>query len=258
MRCLQTLFNQNGLGEEFAIEVFLVDDACTDGTPDEIRFHYPDVNIIQGNGDLYWNRGMHLAWETASAAKDFDYYVWLNDDTFLFTNAFKVMFAKSFFNSITCGTTKSQLTQNITYGAFKAKPCELLIPNGEFQLGDYCNGNCVLIPRNVFKRVGNLDSTFQHALGDFDYGLRARIIGIEIKVAPEFVGFCESHETKPLWQSFSFNVIFRLKNLYSPLSGCNPSEFFIFDKRHNGMFIACLHYFSIHLRCLFPFFWGNS
>ncbi len=252
LRCLQALFDQNGVGKEFAIEVFLVDDGCTDGTPDEIRSNYPDVNIIQGNGDLYWNRGMHLAWETAASTKDFDYYLWLNDDTFLFENAFKVMFKKPFFNSIICGTTKSLSTQNATYGAFKRKLYKLIIPNGEYQQGDYCNGNCVLIPRNVFKRVGNLDSNFQHALGDFDYGLRAQKIGIEVRVAPEFVGFCESHEIKPKWRSSSFDVNERFKNLYSPVSGCSPPEFFVFEKRHNGILLAIRHVFSVHVRCLFP------
>ena len=257
LQCLNALFCQNGLGYLYQIEVFLVDDGCTDGTTEAIILNFPHVNIIQGNGELYWNRGMHLAWETAVKTKDFDYYLWLNDDTFLFKNALENLFNKTFPTSIVCGATKSSILENVTYGGISDKNNKLLIPNGSYQNADYCNGNCVLIPRIVFNRLGNLDPIFHHALGDFDYGIRARKKGIEIKVAPEFVGFCESHEITPKWRSDSFNLFNRLKNLYTPLSGCYPPEFFIFDKRHNGLHVACLHFFSIHIRSVFPKFWKN-
>jgi len=252
LQCLKALFNQNGLGESYSIEVFLVDDGCTDGTPEAIKLDFPQVTIIQGSGNLYWNRGMYLAWETAASVKDFDYYLWLNDDTFFVKNAIEILLAERFINAIVCGATQSKLSQKTTYGAFTSKPRKLIIPNGKYQNADYCNGNCVLIPRNVFKLLGNLDPIFQHALGDFDYSLRARLIGIEIKVAPEHIGICESHDNIPEWRSISLNVIKRIKNLYSPLSGCYPPEFFVFEKRHNGIFLAIQHVFSVHLRCLFP------
>jgi len=255
LKCLHALFNQNGLNESYSIEVFLVEDGCSDGTPEAIMLIFPQVNIIQGNGNLYWNRGMHLAWETAAASKDFDYYLWLNDDTYLIKNALEILFTEIFPNAIVCGTTLSQLSQKTTYGAFNSKPRKLIIPNGKYQNADYCNGNCVLIPRKVFKCLGNLDAIFQHALGDFDYSLRARLIGIEIIVAPAYIGICESHDTNPKWRSNSLNLLNRLKNLYCPLSGCYPPEYFVFDRRHNGFYIALLHYFTIHARSVFPFLW---
>lgn len=255
MSCLQALFDQKGLNEEFTIEVFLVDDGSTDGTSEAIQAQFPEVNIIQGDGNLYWNRGMYLAWKTAANIKDFDYYLWLNDDTFLFENAFKVLFKENFINAVVCGTTKSKLGKNPTYGGYVTPIQKLVFPNGGFQKSDYCNGNCVVIPRNVFISVGYLDYTFQHALGDFDYSLRARKKGIEIIVAPEFIGFCESHTISPKWQSNSLNFIERLKNLYTPLSGCYPPEYFIFEKRHNGLALAIVHVISTHLRAIFPKFW---
>jgi len=258
LQCLKALFCQKSLGESFHLEVFLVDDGCTDGTSDVIRLDFPQVKIIQGNGNLYWNRGMHLAWETAAASKDFDYYLWLNDDTFLFENGLEILLNEVFAKSIVCGVTRASKNETSTYGGFIAKHEKLITPNGNYQNADYCNGNCVLIPKYVFEKLGNLDPIFQHALGDFDYSLRARKKGVEIKVAPEFVGFCESHETTPKWRSNSLNVIDRLKNLYKPLSGCCPPEFFVFNKRHYGIFAACLHFFSIHLRSICPKLWGNS
>jgi GT2 family glycosyltransferase len=249
------LYAQKGLGKEFAFDVFLVDDGSIDGTSSAIMNQFPEVNIIQGTGNLYWNRGMHLAWDTAATNKDFDYYLWLNDDTFLFENAFEVLFKEKFLNAIVCGTTKSEINKKATYGGYNANKQVLLVPNGEFHQSDYCNGNCVLIPTSIFNKIGNLDPIFQHALGDFDYSLRARKSGIDIRVAPEYVGFCESHDSVPKWRSNSLNVLERLKNLYSPLSGCYSPEFFIFDRRHNGLFTACFHFITIHLRCIFPQLW---
>ena len=252
IQCINALFVQKGLGERFYIEVFLVDDGCTDGTPEAIRLDFPQVTIIQGNGNLYWNRGMHLAWETAAASKDFDYYLWLNDDTFLFENGLQSLLSEVFTKSIICGVTRASINKSATYGGFETNHNKLIIPNGSYQNADYCNGNCVLIPRYVFEKLGNLDPIFQHALGDFDYSLRAQKKGFEINVAPEFVGTCESHETTPKWRSNSLNLIKRLENLYTPLSGCCPPEFFVFENRHNGIFLAIQHIISVHLRCLFP------
>jgi len=252
------LFSQNGLGDSYNIEVFLVDDGCNDGTSEMIKQDFSQVIIIPGTGELYWNRGMYLAWETASNTKDFDYYLWLNDDTFLFENALDTLFLEYFPNSIVCGTTKSTINENVTYGGYLTKKKTLLYPNNSFQNADYCNGNCVLVPKIVFKYLGNLDPFFLHALGDFDYSLRARKMDFKIKVAPVFVGYCEIHDKIPKWRSNSFSIIERMKNLYNPISGCNPKEFFVFDKRHYGIFTAYLHFLTIHLRLFFPKFWVNS
>ncbi len=258
LRCLKTLFDQNGLNKQFTIEIFLVDDACIDGTSNRIRSLYPEVNILQGDGNLFWNRGMHLAWETAALAKNYDYYLWLNDDTFLFNNAFEILFSEVFSKSIVCGVTRASMNENATYGGYLFNQNKVMHPNGSYQDADYCNGNCVLIPKYVFNNLGNLDPVFHHALGDFDYSLRAKKNGIEIKLTPEFVGICDRHENVPEWQSTSISITKRLKYLYSPQSGCSPLEFFVFDIRHFGLFNAFLHFFSIHIRLIFPNLWRDS
>jgi GT2 family glycosyltransferase len=255
IQCVTALYEQAGLEESYSIDVFLVDDASNDGTGEAVKNEFPQVYIIQGNGNLYWNRGMHLAWETAAAAKDFDCYLWLNDDTFLKKNAFQILLKEKFPSAIVCGTTKSQLDQKATYGGYNNTLRKLVLPNGDYQRSDYCNGNCVLIPKEVFRKVGNLDPIFHHAVGDFDYSLRARKMGIEILVAPDYIGTCESHDFVPKWRNTSVGLRKRLQNLYTASSGCYPPEFFVFDKRHNGLVVACFHYITIHLRAIVPALW---
>ena len=82
LKCLEHLFEINN-----DVEVYLVDDNSTDGTSIIISKNFPKVNVIQSNGNLFWNRGMHLAWEKA-AVNDFEYYIWLNDDTLLYDICF--------------------------------------------------------------------------------------------------------------------------------------------------------------------------
>lgn len=242
--------------ENHVLEVFLVDDGSTDGTAEKIKTQFPTVTIIQGDGSLFWNRGMYLAWQTAVNTKDFDYYLWLNDDTFLKKDAISNLLKQTFTNSIVCGATQSAENNLITYGGFRKNPDRLVIPNGTFQECDYINGNCVLIPKEVFELVGNLDPFFQHALGDFDYGFRAKKCGVNLYIAPNFIGLCESHTELPKWMSSTISLNNRVKHLYSAASGCYPPEFFVYDKRHNGLFSACFHYFTIHLRVLFPSLWN--
>jgi GT2 family glycosyltransferase len=158
-------------------------------------------------------------------------------------------------SDIVCGSTRSDKYHKATYGGYINKTRKLLSPNGNYQKCDYCNGNCVLIPREVFYKLGNLDPIFHHAVGDFDYSLRARKMGIEIYVAPNYIGSCESHDFVPKWQDTSLSWRSRLKYLYTASSGCYPAEFFVFDKRHNGLLIAFFHYFTIHLRAIIPSLW---
>lgn len=252
IKCLLSLYNQCGLGTNFIFDVFLVDDGSLDGTSEAIRLQFPEVKIINGNGKLYWNRGMYLAWQKASLTKDYDYFMWLNDDTFLFKNAMEILMFKLLPNSIICGVTKSSITGRITYGGRLNKSNNLLIPNGYYQNVDYCNGNCVIVPRNVFNKLGNLDPIFQHALGDFDYSRRAIKHCFEVLISSDYIGFCEINDSVPRWLNNSNNVIKRLKYLYHPLSGCKPSEFFILNYRQNGFLIAFLGFFTLHFKAIFP------
>ena len=121
---------------------------------------------------------------------------------------------------------------------------------------DLVNG-CINLSKKVFEIRVNLDPIFHHAIGDFVYGLREKKKGIELYVAPDFVGICESHDFVPRWRSPEQSVSTRLKSLYLPNSGCYPPQFFIFDNRHNGFFQACLHYFTIHLRAIMPSLWKS-
>jgi GT2 family glycosyltransferase len=257
VRCLNTLSKQRGIGTNFNIHVFLVDDNSSDGTATASKSIFPSMTIIQGTGQLYWNKGMHLAWKTAAETDQFDFYVWLNDDVQLFENAFQILieaYKKTSSESIVCGSTCSEHSGNFTYG-LRTKSGQILTPNTEIQYGEVMNGNIVLISAKTFEQVGNLDPVFIHAIGDHDYSLRAHKKGIKTAIPPGYQGYCESHERLPKWCLPDVSFGERIKSLYSPLGNAHPKYFFVYEHRHYGIITALKHYFTIHLRALIPSLW---
>lgn len=257
IRCLQNLFLQSGKDEKFYIEVFLVDDASSDNTAEAVKSLFPEVNVIRGSGNLFWSKGMHLAWKTAAQERDFDFYLWLNDDTYIFPNAILVMlegYSKSGENAIISGSTKSEITGQLTYGG-KSKDGKRLEPDGNLKPCIFLNGNFVLVSQNIYKKIGMIDSIFPHSIGDHDYGLRAMKKGFQVLIAPSYIGYCERHESLPKWCLSKVPLKDRIKSLYSPKGSSHPYYFFIYERRHFGLLRATKHFFSIHLRLLLPALW---
>jgi GT2 family glycosyltransferase len=252
IKCLKHLFSQQDLDINFNLSVFLVDDGSIDGTSEAVSSHFPSVKIIKGKGDLFWNRGMYLAWKTALNEVKSNYFLWLNDDTFLKINAVKTLLNDITAESIICGVTISEINGGITYGGFLHRNKKLMLPNGSIQRCDYFNGNCVLIPASVVDKIGINDPYYHHALGDFDFSLRAKKKGIENFISSESIGFCELHEYMPAWLNSEFSLMRRIRYLYTPQSGCDPREYFYFDLKHSGIFIGILHFITIHARLIFP------
>lgn len=253
IHCLEQLFAAVNQLSDIEVNVFLVDDGSTDGTAEAIKIQFPKVNIIKGDGNLFWNRGMNLAWNEATEVNP-DFYLWLNDDTFLFENSLHSLLESSFQKenqSIIVGSTVSENNNEITYGG-RNRNGKLIKPNGELQMCNHFNGNIVLIPKSVFEKNGYLDSTFHHALGDIDYGLRANKVNIESYVANDFVGICEGHITLPKWFDSEIKTLGRFKSYYSTSCGSNPIQLFRFENRHHGFLKALKSLITNHLQVFNP------
>lgn len=256
LACLCSFYNAIH-PENFLFEIFLVDDGSTDGTSEAIKEKFPQINIIEGNGNLFWNRGMHLAWKTAKGNKAYDYYLWLNDDVLIRSNGLTTIIndAKEKPESIICGAMQSAITKtSITYGG-KNKEGKLIKPTGKPTPCMFINGNMVLIPNNIVTSIDILDPFYPHAIGDYEYGLRASKAGYQCYVSSDFTGFCENNPSLPKWCLCNVNFLDRLKSLYSPLGNSHPFYFFIYEYKYHGLFVALKHYITIHLRVFCPKFW---
>ena len=260
LTCLNTIFKQV-LSSDYLFKIYMVDDGSTDGTAEEVKIKFPSVQVIKGDGNLYWNRGMHTAWKKAAEDSIYDYFLWLNDDTYLQENAFSLMLnssKKMNDTSIICGATTNMDKTKTTYSGTQKVGGKLLDPNGSLQKCEIFNGNFVLVPKSVYKVLGNLDWTFRHAIGDFDYALRAKASNINCFLAPEYIGICESNPTLPKWCLPQTPLLDRFKILYSPLGYADPIPFFIYEKRHFGTLTAIKHFLSINLRAFIPSLWKKK
>jgi len=243
LRALSGVFSQNGLDAKLRVKVFVVDDGSTDGTSAAIESQFPQVTLIQGTGNLYWNTGMHLSMRHAMA-ESFDYFLWLNDDVELFQTAFeRLIITSEELNdqSIIAGSVIDPDSQQLTYGGVsrldRGRLLKFtLIEPGEIPVRvETMNGNCVLIPKLVASQVGNLDSSFTHRIGDFDYGLRAKKMGVETFIAPGYYGYCPLNPFRERWKNTNLPFATRWKYLVS-LHGLPPKEWAIFAKRYAGFF----------------------
>lgn len=254
LACLEALY-QNDLPEGYSLHVILVDDGSTDGTSEAVWARYPTVEIIKGDGNLYWNKGMHRAFARAMEI-GFDAYLWLNDDTILYPgtivrllNVWHSSKSQTGEDSIIVGSSQDHVTAHLTYGglvrysALKRLRYTLIQPGEQPVECHTMNGNCVLLPHTVAQRIGNLDPVFTHGMGDIDYGLRATKAGCTIWVAPGYVGMCELNSGKGLWADSSISLWDRWKKLLGPL-GLPPVEWLIFTRRHSGW--------------LWPLYWLNT
>ncbi|MFN6569665.1 glycosyltransferase family 2 protein [Dendronalium sp. ChiSLP03b] len=255
LNCLHSLYQQTK-----SFDVYLTDDGSSDGTSKAVKVFYPQVQILQGNGNLFWVGGMRLAFAEAMQ-KDYDYYLWLNDDTILESNTLERLLTihqklleSGRENSILVGTTQDLITREASYGgAMKSRKWysnkyEFLGSTEVIQECDTMFGNCVLVPRAVVKKVGNLDAAFIHSLGDLDYGLRARKNGCSIWVVPGYVGTCSKNSIRNSWVDTKLSVLERLKKVIQ-VKAFPLKPWTAFCRRHSGLFWV-IYWFLPYLRAI--------
>lgn len=227
---------KNEKASNWLLDVFLVDDGCTDGTSEAVKKLFPNVKIIKGSGNLFWNQGMRLAWINALNEKKYNFFIWLNDDTILEQDAlihlftcYKESFDKTKIASIVVGACKeSNESQILSYGGRTDR--EIVKPNGSLQSCKYINGNIVLIPNIIQEKIGILSNDYTHGMGDYDYGLRALRNGFTCITTKIYVATCPTNKILPTWCNPEKSINERIRAFNSPL-GLNIKEYILFRKK---------------------------
>ena len=233
---LSTLYRAiKNLGKEYHFDIYLTDDASTDGTREAVKNKYQDVKIVQGNEESGIN---------------YDYYLWYNDDSDLYEDALLTMFESASENTIVTGAFCDH-NGNVSYGG-RDTDDKTLTPNGLPQEIKKMNGNLVLIPKKIFRTIGNLTPRLKHGGGDYDYGFRAYKAGFKVVLSNRYVGVADRHdEYIPKYCSSELAFCKRWKVLHSPVY--SPSEHFKFNSKYNGIANAIKSYVICYVGVLFPF-----
>lgn len=227
LECLKRLMPQLGSADK----VFLVDDGSADGTGAKVRGAFPAVRVIDGDGTLYWAKGMRKAWEIAAEEGDWDGYLWLNDDTMLSPDAMEKMLAKDDGRSLVIGSLCDAAGRAV-YG---------LNVNG------WVNGNCVLVPRKIYETAGMICGEYAHAWADSDYALHARRAGFAV-VGAGTVGTAEWHPLRP--DLSAMTLAQRWRSLFDP-KGWNLHDLWLYRRRNRGACraVASAIHFVVHVIC---------
>ncbi len=235
LRCLRSLLSQ-AISENYGIQVFLTDDGSSDGTGDAVRDEFPEVTVLQGDGNLYWAGGTGMAWDAARPAA---FYLWLNDDVELRPGAINTLLTaygeSADPSTIIVGATCDPNSGKTCTGGMIRESwynVSVITPQDKVSECDTFNGNIVLVPSQAEQRVGGLDKAYTHFFADGDYGLRASRLGIPLLVAPGHLGECELN---PLANStFDSQISFRQrwKKMCGPKGYRPPRQWWAFVRSH--------------------------
>lgn len=234
----------------------LVDDGSTDGTAEEVAASFPDVTVLRGDGSLYWTGGMRVAVAEAHR-QGADSILWLNDDVSLRTDSIGALVALA--RGRTAGTTDPPIVVGavtdpvdgeLTYGGLRVGPWWDRLRFRRVPLSDRpvpvdtFEGNCVLVPATVDRRLGGLDDVFVHRIGDVDFGLRASDAGCSVLQASGSVGTCRRDTDYQPWLDPDLALSERFQRLRGP-KGLPIGPWLRYARRHGGIlwpYAACRPY----------------
>jgi GT2 family glycosyltransferase len=237
IRCLRSFFAQSG---DFDLSLVLVDDGSSDGTADAASLVSDRVEVLRGDGSLYWARAMSIAERRAMERRP-DYLLWLNDDVELAHGALEALIAAQggiTRRRIVAGPVIDPVSGQPTYGGVDRVDWHPLryrhvAPlDGEPRAVSTISGNVVLVPRCVYSEVGGIDGGFSHGRADWDYGLRARRLGIETMVAGRPVGTCPAG-VYGAWRDASLPVREKVRLCFGR-KGHSPRSMARYLRRHGG------------------------
>ncbi len=176
MACLDRL---GWVAAESGWKIIIVDDGSTDGTGTAVREFHPHVEVVDGDGDLYWTGAMVKGMQRAvhMGARQI---VWLNDDTHPNEASLRRIVSLVRENPkhiiASCAWADGQ---PLATGSRKRQP--VLPAPGELAAADVLAGFQVAFSTQVMEAIGFPDPTrWPHYAGDSGFTRRAHNAGFQL------------------------------------------------------------------------------
>ena len=236
MECIRSYFALSG---DYELSMVLVDDGSSDGTAEAASSLSDRVDVLRGDGSLFWAKAMAIA-ERRAVERRPDYLLWLNDDVVLQQDALGTLMAAMGGNvrRIVAGSVVDPVSGHFTYGGVDRVDWHPLRyrhvapTDGVPRPVTTISGNVVLVPRCVYAEVGGIDGGFSHGRADWDYGLRAKRLGIETMVTGRPVGTCPPG-VYGVWQDPALPLREKTQ-LFFGRKGYAPRSMARYLRRHGG------------------------
>ena len=218
LHCLELLAKQSNV----QFQVTVVDDGSSDGTSEAIPERFPSVDLLKGDGSLWWAGATNLGIRHALARQQpAPYLLMLNDD---------VEFNSDYLSSMerhAVAHPKSLIGSLAVYGEDRGRVfwCGQAATYRQCRYGyvprdglagcvpaEALPGRGMLVPTETFKRVGLFDAeAFPQYAADFDFSLRARNAGYELLCCCDTAVVVSTSQTGPgsVYRSDPFSVFLR-------------------------------------------------
>jgi GT2 family glycosyltransferase len=226
LQCLRSIARADTTGLE--LHVIVVDDGSTDGTSQAISDEFRDVEIVHGDGNLWYTAGTNRGIE-AALRHDPDYILAINNDS--------IFDAKCILNMVACAENHPRsvigallLNWERPHSVFQVSPrWELLrggfrhwhkqtvwtVPAKPWRV-EIIVGNCVLYPAEAVKEVGLMDEKRLAQYGDAEYTPRMKRMGWNLLIEPRARIFCKPND--PIFGFMKQPVRKKIKLLVIPAS----------------------------------------
>lgn len=241
LRCIDSLIKATKYVDN-NFKIVLVDDGSTDKTTDDLLALYKNIEIIKGDGNLYWCGGMIKGWNYIKNL-DFNYLFVFNDDVLFYDNSIKLMLSEiaDRNNCIISGMFCDPISKKITYGGYnlgkKLYPLKLRRVNylKKDNILDTCNMNAVLIPKSFITKHGFLSTIFKHSMADIEFGLRLREVGIRVLLTSDVVGECSRNLSDGTSSEEKLSIVEKIRRFNSIKEQPFSPRWFLY-KNYGGPF----------------------
>jgi GT2 family glycosyltransferase len=236
--CLKTLLeirDKAGLTND-KVKVILVDDGSSDGTSEWVKTHYPDVILLEGDGNLWWSGGINMAVKHAIENLKFNYTLWMNNDikpaddyliqlwNKLNTIDEKTIMGSKIYNKDNHKVWSMGGYFNPRTGAygmigFEEDDKELYKSPME---SDWFPGMGTTFHKSVYEKIGYINQVdFPQYHGDSDFTYRAKLNGFKLICYPDLKMYNDTSHSGLMHQG-------QIRKLYTTLTGIK--SFYNFNK----------------------------
>ncbi len=217
LQCLRSLSRIDRTGLD--VHVIIVDDGSTDGTSEAIQTEFPNVEVVQGDGNLWYTEGTNRGISSA-LEKHPNYVLAINDDSIFDERSLRAMVecAESNPHSVVgpllllwdCPHKVFQVAPRwrTWYGGWQhlQKQTVWTMPRAAWEV-ETIVGNCLLLPVDAIYELGLMDSkSFPH-YGDAEYTARMRRAGWKLLIEPRARVFCQPNVPPPTLRRLSIKKL---------------------------------------------------
>jgi len=234
LQCLRSLYSADQSG--LSVHIVVVDDGSTDGTSEAIRQQFPTVEIISGDGNLWYTAGTNRGIQAALARKP-DYILAINDDQVFHTQALQRLILcaqqnkKSVIGALLLDWNHPEhvmatgVRWDTWYGGWR-HPQSITawdVPKDAWEV-EIIVGNCVLYPTDAIEQVGLMNEKAIPLYGDAEYTPRMRRAGWKLLIEPAAYVWCQPNTSPPSLRTLSIRkllsaLLIDQKNRYNLITG---------------------------------------